>query len=127
MNEVAKDPFSRAEMEAMRRAADREENLFFEFRELFRRLFRRVPFAVDLATAYYCAIDPATSPRVKMILAGALAYFVMPLDGMADMLPFIGFTDDAAVLAAAIAAVRSAIEPRHRKRAEDALADLGRL
>jgi uncharacterized membrane protein YkvA (DUF1232 family) len=127
MDDIKDRPFSRAEIEAMRRAANREESVFAEFQEMFRRVFSRIPFAEDLATAYYCATDPATSPRVKLILAGALAYFVMPLDAIADLFPVLGFTDDAAVLATAIATVRSAIEPKHRRRAQDALQNIATL
>lgn len=40
-------------------------------------------------------------------LVAALAYFVLPADVIPDILPAVGFTDDAAVLAMAVAAVRS--------------------
>ncbi len=127
MDDLIARPFSRAEMEAMRRASASEESVFGEFREMFRRVFKRVPFAEDIATVYYCATDPSTAPRVRFILAGALAYFVLPLDGIADFIPMLGFTDDAAVLATAIAAVRGAILPKHRERAKTALADIDQL
>jgi uncharacterized membrane protein YkvA (DUF1232 family) len=127
MNDIVNSPFTRAEMEAMRRSAAEEESVFGEFRDVFRRLFRRIPFSEDLATAYYCATDPSTNPRVRMVLAGALAYFVLPVDAIADFLPILGFTDDAAVLATAIATVRSAILPKHRERARTALADIETL
>jgi uncharacterized membrane protein YkvA (DUF1232 family) len=39
-------------------------------------------------------------PRSTMILVlGALVYFVSPIDGILDSIPFIGLIDDAAILA----------------------------
>ena len=81
----------------------------------------KIPFAEDLAAAYFCAVDPATPGRVRGILIAALAYFVLPVDIIPDFIAGIGFTDDAAVLATAIALVSSHIKPRHHKRARAAL------
>ena len=69
------------------------------------------------------AIDPQTDRRVKLTLAGALAYFVMPIDLIPDFLPLVGFTDDAAVIAAALAAVSRSIRPEHREQARRSLDD----
>ena len=66
-----------------------------------RRVAARLPFAEDLLAAYYCAFDRATPLQVKATLVGAIAYFVLPLDAIPDVLPVLGFTDDAAVLATA--------------------------
>jgi uncharacterized membrane protein YkvA (DUF1232 family) len=81
----------------------------------------QVPFAEDLLTAYYCAFDRATPLPVKASLIGALAYFVLPFDAVPDLLPVLGFTDDAAVLAAAIKLVTSHIRPEHREAAKEKL------
>lgn len=81
----------------------------------------KIPFAEDLAAAYYAAVDPATPARVKGILLAALAYFVLPFDAIPDFLAGIGFTDDAAVVAMAIGLVGSHIAPRHRSRARGLL------
>jgi uncharacterized membrane protein YkvA (DUF1232 family) len=114
-------PFSSAEMDAARRALRDEEGLLAEVLALVRKFARRLPFAEDVLAAYHCVRDPATSLRVKLILLAALAYFVMPFDAVPDFLPIIGFTDDAAVIAAAIASVRSAILPEHRVAARETL------
>jgi uncharacterized membrane protein YkvA (DUF1232 family) len=98
------------------------------FRRSFWRKARRVvaqlPFAEDLLAAYYCAFDRETPLGVKATLVGALAYFILPADAIPDVLPIIGFTDDAAVLAAAIKLVASHMKPVHREAARDALARL---
>ena len=46
---------------------------------------------------------------MKLILLGAIAYFVFPADAITDLLPLFGFADDAAVLAAAITQVAGSI------------------
>jgi uncharacterized membrane protein YkvA (DUF1232 family) len=47
---------------------------------------------------------------------------VLPFDAIPDVLPVIGFTDDAAVLATAIRLVAGSITPAHRAAARAALA-----
>lgn len=117
-------PFTKAEMEAIRRATRDENRLFAEVLALLRRIARRIPFAADVLALWYCARDPMTETRVKLIILAALAYFVMPVDAIPDLLPFLGYTDDAAVIAATVAAVRSAVTDLHKRKAQDALADL---
>jgi len=98
-----------------------------ELRQQFWRKTRRVaaslPFAEDLLAAYYCAFDHRTPLAVKTSLVGALAYFVLPTDVIPDVLPVLGFADDAAVLAAAINLVSSHIRPEHRTAARDKLTE----
>ena len=93
-----------------------------EFWHKARRVAARLPFAEDLLAAYYCAFDRATPVQVKAALVGALAYFVLPLDAVPDMLPVIGFTDDAAVLLTALRMVAGHVRPEHRAAARVALA-----
>jgi uncharacterized membrane protein YkvA (DUF1232 family) len=81
----------------------------------------QLPFAEDLLAAYYCAFDRETPRHVQASLLGAIAYFILPFDVMPDMLPMLGFTDDAAVLATAIRLVASHITPEHREAARSAL------
>ena len=87
-----------------------------------RRHAAQLPFAEDLVAAYYCAFDRRTPRRVQVILLGALAYFVLPFDFVPDMLPIIGFTDDAAVLLTALRMVGAHMRPEHRDAARAALA-----
>jgi uncharacterized membrane protein YkvA (DUF1232 family) len=92
-----------------------------EFWPKFRRFAAQLPFAEDLVAAYFCAFDRSTPRRVQVALIGALAYFVLPFDFIPDMLPLIGFTDDAAVLATAIRLVAVHITPQHREAARRVL------
>jgi uncharacterized membrane protein YkvA (DUF1232 family) len=95
-----------------------------DFWRKLQRIAAQIPFAEDLLTAYYCAFDRSTPNAVRMALLGALAYFVLPFDFMPDLLPIVGFTDDAAVLAGALRLVWVHIQPMHRDAARDALARL---
>lgn len=81
----------------------------------------RIPFTEDVLAAYYCAFDRSTPLQVKATLVGAIAYFVLPLDAIPDVLPVLGFTDDAAVLATAIKLVSGHILPVHKEAARNAL------
>ena len=91
------------------------------FWKKLKRVLSRVPFAEDLVAAYCCAVDPETPGYVRAVLLGAVAYFVLPIDMVPDVLAGLGFTDDASVIAAAIAAVGRHLQPQHRQRAKLAL------
>jgi uncharacterized membrane protein YkvA (DUF1232 family) len=90
------------------------------------RVLARVPFAEDLAAAYYCAFDKATPLKAKGILLGAIAYFVLPADAVPDLVLGLGFTDDLAVLLTAVNVVRTHVTVAHRARARETLARLRR-
>jgi len=123
MDEALKRPFTKAEMEAIRRATRDEDGVRRDFWAKLRRFGRRLPFTEDLLAAYFCTMDSATPNRVKLVLLGAIAYFVLPMDAVADFLPLLGFTDDAAVIAAAIAQVAGSINETHREKAREVLRD----
>jgi uncharacterized membrane protein YkvA (DUF1232 family) len=121
MRDMPGTKFSKAEMEAMRRASRDEAGVLADFWERIRKLGRKLPFADDIVAAAICATDPTTPSRVKILVVGALAYFVMPIDGIPDFLPLVGFTDDAAVIAATIAAIRAHMKDEHWERAREFL------
>lgn len=124
MSEPLIKPFTKAEMDAMRAATRDEEGLKQRFWDKLKRVAGKIPFAEDLLAAFYCATDSGTPSRVKLILLGAIAYFVLPFDAVSDLLPLFGFADDAAVLAAAITQVASSITDEHRTKARKALKDV---
>ena len=103
------------------RLARDEETVRRGFWRKIGRLAASIPFAEDLLTAYYCAFDRATPMHVRAALLGALAYFVLPLDVLPDVLPALGLTDDATVLAGAIKLVIGYITPDHRAAARETL------
>ena len=57
----------------------------------------KLSFVREAVAAYYCARDPKTPFGVKAAIVAALAYFVMPLDVIRDLIAVLGFTDNATV------------------------------
>ncbi|GLR91457.1 YkvA family protein [Bradyrhizobium iriomotense] len=110
-----------AGFEAADRLAEDRETVRRRFWRKLKRVVAHLPFAEDLLAAYYCAFDKQTPRHVQASLLGAIAYFILPFDVVPDMLPMLGFTDDAAVLATAIKLVASHITPDHREAARAAL------
>lgn len=91
------------------------------FWDKVRRTLGRVPFVEEAVAAYFCALDRDTPLRVKAVLMGALAYFVIPADMIPDFISALGFTDDAAIFYAALRTVAPHIKDHHRARARAAL------
>jgi uncharacterized membrane protein YkvA (DUF1232 family) len=91
------------------------------FWDKLRKALGEIAVVEDFLSAYYCAMDNRTPTYVRGILLGALAYFIVPSDAIPDFLAVLGFTDDAAVLAAAISAVHENIRPEHRRSAREFL------
>jgi uncharacterized membrane protein YkvA (DUF1232 family) len=89
--------------------------------QTLRRSAGRIPFAEDVVAAYFCAMDSSTPFRVRATLMGALAYFVMPVDAVPDILVGIGFADDATVLMTAVTMLGAHLKPVHREAARRAL------
>lgn len=90
-----------------------------------RRVAAKIPFAADALSVFWCVRDKETPAAAKGLMMAALAYFVLPTDAVPDILAGIGFTDDAAVMAALLAVVGKNIKPRHKKAAHDFLETLG--
>ena len=66
---------------------------------------------------YYTLVDDNTPTRYKAIIAGALGYFILPIDLVPDFIPFTGMADDWAALIAAVTYVSTAITPDIKARA----------
>ena len=103
------------------RLAQDRDSVRRRFKSKFKQVVAKLPFAEDLLAAYYCAFDRQTPRHVQASLLGAIAYFILPFDFMPDVLPILGFTDDAAVLATAIRMVATHITSDHREAARAAL------
>ena len=82
-----------------------------------RRLASRLPFVDDAVALWFAARDRETPRSTKALILAALAYFVVPSDMLPDWFAGLGFTDDAAVIAAAMGLVGRAIRPAHREAA----------
>ena len=101
-----------------------EERVERGFLPKIRKAAAKIPFAADALSVWWCARDPATPTAAKGMMMAALAYFVLPTDVIPDVLPALGLTDDAAVIAAVIAIVGKNLKPRHKDAAKAFLAKL---
>ena len=104
-------------------AGEKERQVRARFWPTVKRALRHIPFIDEVVAAYYAMLDPRTPAKPRLILIGALAYFVTPFDIVPDILLGLGFVDDISILMAALAAVRSSIRDEHREAARRALAE----
>ena len=72
---------------------------------------------------YFAAQSPQTPARARSVIYGALAYFIIPIDIIPDLLPGAGYTDDLTVLLAAIAMVAAHITPEIKLQAGNKAAE----
>jgi len=75
---------------------------------------------VEKALLLFYAMQEEKAPAwAKATIAGALGYFIVPLDAIADLTPAVGYADDLGVLALAVAAVATYINDDVRKKAAE--------
>ena len=75
---------------------------------------------IRLALTLYYGLQDADTPKwARTVIVGALGYFIFPADIIPDFVPGAGYTDDLAVLVAAMAVVLGHINPEHRRQAEE--------
>jgi uncharacterized membrane protein YkvA (DUF1232 family) len=88
-----------------------------------RSAFRDAGYAVveKALLLYFLLLDDGVPAPAKATIASALAYFVLPMDAVPDVLPGVGYGDDLAVLAAALTSVSMHLTPEVRRRAERVL------
>lgn len=80
--------------------------------DLFEKLRKvRVQFEGEVLALYRFMCDPAAPAAAKGVAVAALLYFVMPIDVVPDWIPMLGFTDDAAVIAAAVGFLGPILQP----------------
>ncbi|MBI5272275.1 MAG: DUF1232 domain-containing protein [Burkholderiales bacterium] len=72
---------------------------------------------------YFAWQRPETPARAKAIIAGALAYLVMPVDAIPDVVPVVGYSDDLMVLMGALAQVAFYINDDVRAQAAQKVED----
>lgn len=76
---------------------------------------------IEKALQLYYTAESAETPRwVKVVIYGALAYLIAPLDTIPDFLPG-GLVDDMGILAGTLSAVIAHITPEIKKRASEKL------
>ena len=86
-----------------------DEGLFDKISSTFKKAGMKVIYYVLLL--FYVLKDENTPRKHKMIIIGALGYFILPVDLIPDFIPVAGFTDDAAALLACLKTVSDNVTP----------------
>lgn len=68
---------------------------------------------------YYTLRAPETPVWCRTVIIGSLSYFISMIDGIPDLTPFLGYTDDIAVMAAAVATLSNYITPEIKSKADE--------
>lgn len=80
----------------------------------FFRMGRKLCY--DVMLLWY--VLKSSSVKDKILIVGALGYFILPIDLIPDGIPILGFTDDAAVISTVLGIIGDNITPDVRKKAE---------
>ena len=67
---------------------------------------------------YYVLKRPDLPGKVRVMIYGALGYFILPTDLLPDLLPILGFTDDLGLLAAVFMAATQYMDEEVNAKAE---------
>lgn len=79
---------------------------------------------IEKALQLYYALQNTNTPTwAKTVIIGALGYFISPMDAIADIVPFVGYADDAGVLTMAVATVASYISDDIKAKAKAKLTE----
>ena len=97
-----------------------EKKLLSKLSRVARWAGQKVIYAVLLL--YYVLESPDVSVADKSKIYGALGYFILPTDLLADFIPVAGYADDLAALILAVHAVSSNITPAIKAKAKAKLA-----
>ena len=73
---------------------------------------------------WYVLKSPATPAWAKALIVGALGYFILPLDAVADLIPGLGFLDDIGVLASTLATISTFVTNDVKAKADEAVENL---
>ncbi|RNC65854.1 MAG: DUF1232 domain-containing protein [Desulfuromonadales bacterium] len=71
---------------------------------------------------YHTLRAPSTPKWARAAIIGALGYFISPIDTLPDFIPGVGYTDDLAVIAAALVTVASHVTPDIKQKAREQVA-----
>ena len=78
-------------------------------------IFKSVKY--NLYVLWYVLSDKSTPLKKKLLIAGTIAYFILPVDFIPELVPILGITDDAAALVACISAITSSVTPEIKEKA----------
>jgi uncharacterized membrane protein YkvA (DUF1232 family) len=73
---------------------------------------------------WFASRRPDLPGWARTTVYGALAYFVLPVDAIPDLLPLVGYTDDLGVLGWALLTIAGYVDADVRRRTDELLARL---
>lgn len=86
-----------------------ENGLWEKIKSVSKAAGSKVVYAVLLL--FYAMKDKNVSIKAKLTIVAALGYFILPTDGIFDLTPLIGYSDDLGVLLFALSQISSSITP----------------
>jgi uncharacterized membrane protein YkvA (DUF1232 family) len=95
--------YKKDEKQAERDANYVKENLFHFIERIGKKLAKGIIDSIKFL--YNAMVDPRTPIEAKLIAIAALIYLISPFDIIPDIIPGIGFADDAAAITAAVASI----------------------
>ena len=81
------------------------------------------PVVYDALLLFYLLKSPSCPVQQKALILGALGYLILPADLVPDVIPLLGFTDDAAAIATVIKVVKNNITPEIENQARKKLSE----
>jgi uncharacterized membrane protein YkvA (DUF1232 family) len=99
-----------------------EKSLFEKIKKVAKNAGIKVIYYVLIA--YYLLQKKDLPKKEKAIIIGALGYFIMPFDLVADPTLAVGYVDDIGALALALGKVALYIDDEIKQKAKDKLRDI---
>mgnify|MGYP000482803273 CR=1 FL=1 len=91
-----------------------------------RKVFKKIKSALGsvgyeaithILMLYYTLNAPNTPLWCRTVILGSLGYFISLIDGIPDLTPFLGYSDDIIVLSAAVTSLSQHITPDIKEKA----------
>lgn len=92
-----------------------EKSLWEKIKKFSKAAGAKVVYAVLLL--FYVMKDRTVGVRTNVTIAAALGYFILPTDGIFDLTPVIGYSDDLGVLIFALSQISANITPEVKEKA----------
>ncbi|QGY44414.1 DUF1232 domain-containing protein [Maribellus comscasis] len=98
-----------------------EKSLWEKIKKFSKSAGSKVVYGVLLL--FYVMKDKSVGVKTKLTIAAALGYFILPTDGIFDLTPIIGYSDDLGVLIFALSQISANITPEVKQNARNKLAE----
>lgn len=96
-----------------------ENKLFLKLKKYATKAGAKVVYAILIL--FYVMKKPEISMKEKLIVIGALGYFIAPIDSIPDFIPLAGFTDDFGALMFALIKIARHIDDEVKEKAKNKL------